>query len=91
MAKTRRAQGPAPRKRYRKPGSVTQMRGMLWEALLQASSIVEDPDASEERKLKSMHALAQLSGCYLRAVEVADLARQVADLQDAMKQYRRRA
>jgi hypothetical protein len=91
MAKTRTPAPRPPRKRYRKPGSVAQMRGMLWEALLEASSIVEDPDATEERKLKSMHALAQLSGCYLRAVEVGDLARQVADLQEAMKQYRRRA
>jgi hypothetical protein len=91
MAKTRRAQEPAPRKRYRKPGSVAQMRGMLWEALLEASSIVEDESSTEERKLKGMHALAQLSGCYLRAVEVGDLAKQIADLQEAMKQYRRRA
>jgi hypothetical protein len=67
------------------------MRGMLWESLLEASRIVEDPDASEERKLRAMHALAQLSGCYLKAIEVGDLAREVADLQAAMKQYRRRA
>jgi hypothetical protein len=90
MANTRRAQAPAPRKRYRKPGSVAQMRGMLWEALLAASRIVEDPAATEDRKLKSMHAMAQLSGCYLKAVEVTDLASQIAELRAAVQQHQGR-
>jgi hypothetical protein len=91
MANTRSRQPPAPRKRYRKPGSVAQLRGMLWEALLEAAAMIEAPDGSEDRKVKGMHAMAQLSGCYLKAVEVHDLAAQVAELQAAFKAQGRRA
>jgi hypothetical protein len=67
------------------------MRNMIWSALLEVSAMIDAPHASEDRKLKAAHALAQLSGCYLRTVEVHDLAAQITALQEAMKQHRRRA
>jgi hypothetical protein len=88
MAKTRRAQGRTPPKRYRKPGSLAQMRGMLWEALLEAAAMIEAPGASEDRKVKAMHAMAQLSGCYVRTVETHELAVKVAELEAAFKAQR---
>jgi hypothetical protein len=88
MAKTRSAQEPAPRKRYRKPGSLAKMRGMLWEALLELSGMIEASNASEDRKLRGMHAMAQLAGAYIKVVEVHDLAAQVAELQAAVKRSR---
>ena len=87
MAQTRRAQEPAPRKRYRKPGSLAQLQGMVWEALLEASRMIEAPSASEDRKLKSMHAMAQLAGAYMKAVEVHDLAAQIDELRAAVQQH----
>jgi len=67
------------------------MRNMLWAALLEVSAMIDAPHASEDRKLKAAHALAQLNGCYLKAVEVHDLAAQVAELQAAFKRSRGRA
>jgi hypothetical protein len=89
MAQTRRPQPPERPKRYRKPGSLAQLKGMLWETLLTLSGMVEDPTAGEDRKLKASHAMAQLAGAYLKTVEVHDLAAQVAALQEAVNQRRR--
>jgi hypothetical protein len=85
MVNTHSRQPPARPKRYRKPGSLAQLRGMLWEGLLAAASMIDEPSASEDRKVKGMHALAQLSGCYLKVVEVHDLAAKVAALEAAFK------
>jgi hypothetical protein len=61
------------RKRYGKPGDLTQLRTVLWQAILDTKALTDVRPPSNELVLKSSHALAQLAGVYTKLVETAEL------------------
>ena len=94
MAKIRVAQGLTPRKRRRKPGDLAALRRVLWQTIVEIEALIESPlvdDDGEENVrahqglvLKGAHALAQLSGSYIRLIEGSDLERRITALEAAV-------
>jgi hypothetical protein len=73
------------RKRYRKPGDLTQLRAVLWRTILEVEALLDARPPSNELVIKSAHALAQLAGSYTKLVETADLETRLAALETAMQ------
>jgi hypothetical protein len=61
------------RKRYRKPGDLTQLRAVLWRTILEVEDLLDVPQRPPDLVLKSAHALAQLAGAYRAVLETVDI------------------
>ncbi len=70
------------RKRHRKAGDIGALRRVLWTALVEIEMILEDDDPA--MKIKAGHALGTLSGSYLKALELTDIAARIARLEDLL-------
>jgi hypothetical protein len=70
-----------PRKRYAKPGDLTQLRGVLWQQILDVRALTDNQPASPELVVRSAHALAQLAGVYTKLVESSELEERVRQLE----------
>ena len=68
--------------RRRKPGDIGQLRRVLWGSLLEIEDLLSSDDPTI--KIKAAHALATLSGCYLKALDVGDLAVRLDRVEAAM-------
>ncbi len=67
------------RRRRRKPGDIGALRRVLWSALVEIEAILDDDDPA--MKIKAGHALGTLSGSYLKALEQADIAARIDELE----------
>jgi hypothetical protein len=73
------------RKRYVKPGDVNKLRAVLWQTLVEVEAICTNTASEPELKLKAGHALATLSGSYLKVLEVTEQEDRLKALEE---QYR---
>ena len=81
--------------RRRKPGDIHQLRRVLWGVLLEIEAEVLST-AITDTKLRAANSLAQLSGSYLKCIEVADIAARIERLEAAASEreplaFRKRA
>ncbi len=81
--------------RRRKPGDIHQLRRVLWGVLIEIESEVLWA-SSTDTKLRAANSLAQLSGSYLKALELTDISARLDALEaqgerDAPTPIRRRA
>ncbi len=67
------------RRRRRKPGDIAALRRVLWSALVEIEAILDDDDPA--MKIKAGHALGTLSGSYLKALEMTDIAARIDELE----------
>ncbi len=76
------------KKRHRAPaaGTLDEMRGKLWAAVLAAARAVERAEAGESNDgvLRGVHAITQASGAYARIVEAGELEARLAELEKAV-------
>lgn len=72
------------RKRRRKPGNLAALQRTLWAGLLRIEDVLNDPNP--DRAIRAAHALAALSGSYLKALELTDLEARVAALEAQLAQ-----
>jgi hypothetical protein len=70
------------RKRRRKPGDIASLRRTLWAALLEIEDMLGNDDPA--LKLRAAHALATLSGVYLKTIELDDVAARLTALEAGM-------
>lgn len=73
---------PFRNKRRRKPGDLSSLRRTLWAALLTGEELADDADPAT--RLRALHAISQLAGTYLKAIEVADLEARIEALERAV-------
>ncbi len=71
MANKNPYQGRIERKAKRSAGDITRLREKLWKALERAEGLMDSDDAAVV--LRAIHALAQATGPYLKAVEVGEI------------------
>jgi hypothetical protein len=72
-----------PRKRPHTPGSLAQLRAVLWRTIREVEDLLDVRPCSTETVLKSAHALAQLAGAYRGVLEVVDIEARLAKLEAA--------
>jgi hypothetical protein len=72
-------------KRRPKPGDVASLRRVLWAAIRELEHLTYDPpdDVTLDHRLRAVHALATISGQYLRATEQHDLVQRIEALERA--------
>ena len=79
----------AKRKRRRrpKPGDMRSLQRTLWAAIRDVEAILHDAEgaASVEQRIRAAHALATVSGTYLKAWEAAELQARVEELEAAVR------
>lgn len=75
----------AKRGRTAKPGTVTDLRRRLWQAVEAATDIVTDPEADAALRLRAVHGLTQASGSYLKLVEADEFEARLAALEARQK------
>ncbi len=68
--------------RRRKSGDIHQLRRILWGVLLQIEAEVHLSE-SVDTKLRAANSLAQLSGSYLKCLELTDIAARIERLESA--------
>jgi hypothetical protein len=64
------------------PGDIAALRGRLWDAIEAVTDLLEDENADNDDIRKSAHCLAQLSGPYLKAVEVGEIEARLRALEE---------
>lgn len=84
------SKGQTKRIRRRKPGTTDDLRRALWTAVRDVETIIYDEDASIDDRLRAVHALAALSGQYLKATEAAELVERIESLEAAAHHEHRR-
>lgn len=67
------------RRRRRKPGDIASLRRTLWAGILSIEDLLAADDPA--MRIRAAHALATLSGSYLKALEAADLEARIAALE----------
>ncbi len=67
------------RRRRRKPGDINGLRRTLWAGLLEVEDLLGSDDP--QLKLRAAHALAALSGSYLKALELVDIVARIERLE----------
>ena len=82
MANKNPYQGRMERKAKRSAGDITQLREKLWKALERAEGLMDSDDAAVV--LRAIHALAQATGPYLKAVEVGELEARLRAIEERM-------
>jgi hypothetical protein len=70
-----------PRRRFRQPGDLTQLRRVLWRTIVEVEALLDTHPPSNALVLKSTHALSQLAGTYTKLVESSELEARVAALE----------
>ena len=63
------------------PGDVHEVRRRLWNAIVAASAIADDPNADESLRLRGVHGVTQASQAYMRVLEAADFEARLAALE----------
>lgn len=73
------------RRRRPKPGDIASLRRVLWAAIHELEAFTYQPahDVTLDQRLKAVHALATISGQYLRATEQHDLVARIEALEAA--------
>jgi hypothetical protein len=71
------------RKRRPKPGDTAALRRLLWNVLQEAEKVTESDNP--EIKLKAASTCATLGGTYLKVLEQHDLAQEVAELREEVR------
>ncbi len=66
--------------RRRKPGDIHQLRRVLWGVLIEIEAEVLSPQ-STDTKLRAANSLAQISGSYLKALELTDVVERLDALE----------
>jgi hypothetical protein len=79
-----------PRKRRRLAGDIGDLKGVLWDMLLEVEALRHEDEVSKEFVLRVAHALSQLAQTYLKTLEVCDLAAEIAALKAAVHEQRER-
>jgi len=72
------------KKRYRKPGDTRDLQCILWTLIREVEDRVFEPQAEPlmlDDLLRIAHAMAQLSGSYLKVCEVATLEQGMQDME----------
>ncbi|MBS1912854.1 MAG: hypothetical protein JST22_12775 [Bacteroidetes bacterium] len=82
MANKNPYQGRLRRKVKRSAGDVDRLREKLWKALERAEGLMDNDDAA--LVLRAIHALAQATGPYLKAVEVGELEARLRAIEEKM-------
>jgi hypothetical protein len=72
MANPSPYQGRIGRKRRRKPGDLTALTRVLWQALLEAEEILLSENSEPEMRLRAANTLSQASLSYLRLIETGE-------------------
>ena len=67
------------RRRRRKQGDLGSLRRSLWAGLLRVEDLLADDDPNTA--IRAAHALAALSGAYLKAIELHDVVGRIAALE----------
>jgi len=80
MPKATRIDDKRKRSRRPKAGDTEALRRILWQATLELEKLLSEEQM--DAKLKTANALATLGGVYLKAVEQADLEKQIRELKD---------
>ena len=70
------------RRRRRKQGDLGSLRRSLWAGLLRVEDLLADDDPGTA--IRAAHALAALSGAYLKAIELHDIAARIARLESTL-------
>jgi hypothetical protein len=76
--------GKIARRRAYKPGDVHQLLRMVWQALVEAESVLLESD-DPELTLKACHAISQCGGQYMKLLETSDLESRLAALEDQLR------
>jgi hypothetical protein len=76
------------RRRRPKPGDIASLRRVLWSAIRDVEALIHDPDpdVTIDQRLRAVHALAAISGQYLKATEAAELVERIEALETAVGQ-----
>lgn len=82
---TDNAKRPTKRRRRPKPGDIASLRRVLWAAIRDLETLTYQPpdDVTLDQRLRAVHALATISGQYLRATEQHDLVARIEALEAA--------
>jgi hypothetical protein len=75
-----------PKRRYRKPGDVHDLQCVLWTLIRDLEEVLyADPRPDEvltlEDRLRITHAVSQVSGSYLKVMELGTLESRMNDLE----------
>lgn len=73
-----------PKRRYRKPGDLYDLQCMLWTLMREVEDRVFEREAeplSLDDLLRVSHAMGQLSGSYLKVVELGTVEQGMRDLE----------
>lgn len=67
------------RRRRPKPGDTASLRRVLWSAIRDVEALIYDPPANVtiDQRLRAIHALAAISGQYLRAIEQHEIVQRI--------------
>jgi hypothetical protein len=68
--------------RRRKSGDIHQLRRVLWGCLIEIEALVLWGE-NDEKRLRAANSVAQLSGSYLKALEIADITERLERLEAA--------
>jgi hypothetical protein len=69
--------------RRRKSGDIHQLRRVLWGVLIEIEAEVLNAE-STDTKLRAANSLAQLSGSYLKCLELTDIAARIERLESTL-------
>jgi hypothetical protein len=72
------------RKRRPKPGDLSALRRILWQAATEVEKLLERDEV--DVKLRSASTLATLGGVYLKAIEAADFEKRLAAVEERLKE-----
>ena len=74
------------KRRKHKPGNLTDLLRMFWQALLEAEAILEAADEDQaELKLKAVHAISQCGGQYARLLEIGEMEARLAAVEAQLR------
>jgi hypothetical protein len=76
-----------PKRRYRKPGDLYDLQCMLWTLMRELEDRVFERGLMPltlEDLVRVSHAMGQLSGSYLKLIELGELAQQMSQLEQLM-------
>ena len=54
------------------PGTIDELRGVLWQAVQDAASILKSEGEKPELRLRAVHAITQSAGAYGKLVEATE-------------------
>lgn len=87
MSKGQTTRRPRPR-----PGDVGALRRTLWAAIRDVEELIHEPNMDSpcvvtiDQQIRAVHALAALSGQYLKATDADELVARIEALESALEQ-----